>query len=609
MLTQTWDYSSGTGFSYDPSKIGFPGGTHAALLLVDGPPQTNNEDISAATFDPALLAFGSGTLHQLDQRPAHATFYAGWSAVVGANWGNGSTTITPANGAAIVGGVLDLTGATNKHVSFSAVGNADSLLQGTVEFQVTPNYSGTPSTIQTFFLTAASSSSGEALVTIIEHFTDGSFYMLTFDETGTNVMLVSAPWSPVAGTTYTVRAQYDGIGGLNKIFIDGVLFASLNQTWTRAGAITVGEVGFRTDVGLPANANFKIANLAFYDALVTPASPVLAPTIYPATTADLPPFSYGGLGSLQAFTSFSTTDTNAPHYTLNGRWWDGAAWSTSDGSYAQSNPAATANANIADLPASNSMQINAVFPGGSVSATLAAAAFQYIIQEYSTSDPTISPVAPIGVSALLDFVAVAAASGSDGVGWVLQAGSSPLWWNGTAWVASDLSFAQSNPPATVLAHASALPGLSPGFLLTPIAVLHSAAGTTTPTLTSLTVDYELFVPEPAPPPQCTVYVFLKTLLGMDPPPADARLLVQTPAPFSIDGTLIQPGTTTLYCDSRGECQGDLVITATLGIKLFFQVAYLDANRVLQTATLGWALVPNQPTADLSTFTFTARPDE
>src|SRR3954462_686577 len=116
MISTTYDFSSGAGFSYDAAKIDFIGGS-------------------------AVLK---------DQRPANAKFYAAFASMLNANWAIGDTTVTAFNSAVIAGGVLDLTGTTNKYVTFSPVSNADFLQAGTIEMQVKPNYSGAPSSTRAF---------------------------------------------------------------------------------------------------------------------------------------------------------------------------------------------------------------------------------------------------------------------------------------------------------------------------------------------------------------------------------------------------------------------------------------------------------------------------
>lgn len=605
MITTTYNYSSGSGFVYDAAKIGFVSNM-AQLILVDEPGQTFVPTISASTYDAAILEYVGGVLRQKDQRPANATFYASWTSIVNGNWGNGSTTVTANNGASIVSSLLDLTGSTNKSVTFSAVNNAASASTGTIAFQFTPQYSGTPSSPQVFCSIYDAPGVPNSSLSIL-HDVDGGFYLQIYNSDASVAINASAGFSPTSGTTYSVIAKYNS-GGSSSITVNGSTIVTTNTGFTRASSSTFASVGLMFNgVG---NANFTISNFSIYSTVVTPSSFVLTPTIYAAATAILPPFTYAGLGDVQAFTACSITDSGMLHYTLSGKYWNGSAWVASNGSYAQANDAATLNTNISAFSPSDSLQVDAIYQAQSAAqGELGSLTLAYTGQIYPTTNPSISPNTSLSMDALSEFIAVLSASGSDGILFNLKIGAIRYWWSGSAWVVSNGTYAQSNTAADIQTNAGSLP-IDTGAFVTPYALLHSADGTTTPMLTSLTLTYDYFGPEPSPPDVCKVFGYI--LDENEVPIVGATVSVTNETTFINGGIVIAQGVRTVKTNSFGYFSMNLVETATMPVPalLTFSVAYtslapggVGPGFTPTTFTFGGAVIPDVPEANIASFTF------
>lgn len=610
MITTTYNYSSGSGFVYDAAKIGFVSNM-AQLILVDEPGQTFVPTISASTYDSALLTNVGGTLEQVDQRPPTATFYSAWSSQINANWSSGSSVVTPFNGAVVVGNVLNLTGNTNRYVSFPATGNTNSHQTGTIEFQFTPNYSGGAATIQFMFsICNTGGGSANSIITCFHHPNAGSpalFFRMN-DASGNNVVNIAGGWVPTAGTTYNFRFIYDGTAGSTSMYIDGTLFSiASTATYTR-GDVQLALIG--VDNNITGNSNFSISNFAFYTTVVTPTSPVLSPTIYPAATAVLPEFTYGGLGDVQAYTSFVATDSGVPSYTLNGLYWNGTGWVSSNGTYVQANDSATVNTHITSLPVVDTLQIDALFQAQNTpQSSLSAVTVGYTGQIYPITNPSISPNTSLSMDALSEFIAVLSASGSDGILFNLKIGAIRYWWSGSAWVVSNGTYAQSNTAADIQTNAGSLP-IDTGAFVTPYALLHSADGTTTPMLTSLTLTYDYFGPEPSPPDVCKVFGYI--LDENEVPIVGATVSVTNETTFINGGVVIAQGVRTVKTNSFGYFSMNLVETATMPVPalLTFSVAYtslapggVGPGFTPTTFTFGGAVIPDVPEANIASFTF------
>lgn len=606
MITTTYNYSSGTGFVYDSSKIGFMS-SMAQLLLNNNVGQTFVPTISAAAYNPALLEFASSVLRQKDQRPANATWYASWLSSINANWsgpGNGSLVVTPFNGAAQSGGVLNLTGATNKYVTFDPINNTDTLNLGTIEFQYIPNYSGTPASPQIMFNASTAFGVINNLVDV-EHVNNGLLYFQVFDSAGVSFTATTV-FNPTAGQTYLIRCTFDASTGDLYIYIDGVEAAHVTLgAITRSGPIGYGVIG-KYYTGVSSNADFSIKNLTYYSTITAPSTPTHAQTIYLDATAELPAFTYAGIGNVVGFTAFAATDSGSPRYVLNDLYWNGSAWVSSNGSYGQATSAATVNANIATLPASNALQVDVVYQGQNSQASIGALTVTYTGQIYPTSNPSIAPSSPIAMDLLSDFVAVLSASGSDGIKFYLKIGAINYWFNGSAWAASNGSYAQSNTAEDVQTNAATLP-INLGAYMTPYALLHSGDGSTTPMLTSLTLTYSFFGPVPGGPNVCTVYGYLYDENKL--PLNNATVAVTNPITFINQGVVIAQGVRSTRTDSIGYFEIDLVETATLlgENPLTFDVTYTQAQVGAGfsplTYSFGSADIPDAPSANITDLVF------
>lgn len=602
MITTTYNYSSGSGFVYDASKVTFIGGM-AELLLGNNPGQTFTPSLSAASLGSGLIYTG-GAIQQVDQRPATATYYAAWTSQINANWSGtpaGSLTVTPSGTAAIDSGGLDLTGyGASTYVTLNTANNLDTTGTGTIEFQVTPNYSGNPTNNQNFISVAASAGSQSNLITIF-HSSTGALSVQIHNTAGTASPSISGAWSPVSGTTYTLTLQYTS--GATTLFINGVSFITSAATWTRTG-VTYAIIGQLISLGQPPN--FWIKNFSWYSTVVTPSSAVLAATIYLGATATLPEFTYPGIGSLQDFTAFATTDSGGVVYTLNAMYWNGSAWVASSGAYGQANSATVINANIAALGDPSTLQINAIYPAGAVQASLSALTATYTGQIYPTTGPTIYPNSSLTMDSLSVFTDVNTHPTNSYLYWYLKISGTPYWYNGTAWAISNGSFAQSNPAGTIQTNAASIP-ISLGAYVIPVAILYSSDGLETPTLTSLTLSYDFFGPEPTPPNVCEVFGYIVD--EKEAPIVGATITAINPTTYINQGIVIAQGQRTAVTDSIGYFSMSLVETASLSgtNPVTFQVAYTQANVgtgfTPTTYIFGEADIPNTPSANFATLTF------
>lgn len=339
---------------------------------------TFTQDFSSSagfTFDSAKAEFGGGVVRQKDQRPANATFYASYLSGIDGNWGSGVLTGTASGGADVSGGFLDLTGGILKYVAYAAAGNASSQQTGCVRIRVKPNYTGSPLANQEFWLiTSAIGGTSNGIQFL--HKSTGQITVVIRDPSGNaNINYDLGAWAPTSGTVYELELNWDITTGASRVFIDGVQFGdTMPDTETRT--ITTGDFAIGTN-GFGLVPNFYVADVAVFSTVQHTANytPIgaLSETIYVASGVTCPDF----LGTVQAFTGFTTTEAGSVRYVVNGKYWDGAAWSASDGTYAQAASAATTNTNIPTLTAADTVTAKLAFTDGATQASVDALSIAY----------------------------------------------------------------------------------------------------------------------------------------------------------------------------------------------------------------------------------------
>ncbi len=536
-LLQTVEYTVPDDFTFDTDQIEVEDNV-ARLKLVPNTGQTFSQAFGSDTdfvYDSAKTEFVAGVIRQIDQRPAGATFFASFATSVNADWANGDTTGTVVGGAAIVGGKLDLTGG-NKNVSFAGLNNVSTAItKGAVRVRYTPNYNGTPSSNQVIFSIGDEDSNNNTIQFL--HLTNGSLFMYVNDENGNNILSNSIlSFDAVAGETGELEVNWDLDAGKFYVFGSGFLIAEIDVTMSRNSSNLL-RLGSSVS-GAETGSDHFIEHVVVFDEVQHTTgytSPLSLPdTIYSGDVITLPEFEYSGLGVLQAFTTAAITQTGAPRYIMNGRYWNGSAWVVSNNSYAQASTSAQVISNISTLTAADSLIVKVVTDSSNTQATVDLMTVAYTGQIYPTINPTITVNSGLDTDGLLSFVA-------DYVGnvqFVLLIGGVPKYWNGSAWVTSNNTYAQSNTATDIHANLEDL-DLSLGVTFKLRAFLNSD-GSSSPTLESAEIGYNFFIVPVAEPNRCIVFAFLNDMLGIVGSDDSAVLIVELLRPFEHGERIILP---------------------------------------------------------------------
>jgi len=335
------------------------------------------------TFDSDEVEFLSGKVQQKQVFPSGGTFYAPFSTSKDGLWGVGSLTGTLNNGATVGSGVLNLTGgaATDKWWSLASTGNAELIQLGTIRMSFRPNYNGSPANDQFIFHSNSTGTTSQNNQLQLVHDSGGNIEITMNDSAGDPIIATTSlgAFVAVSGTDYEFELNYNvndvsGGNGEVRLFIDGTQQGSTQTPTaaTRSIALELRVGRGRTNPNV--NAEFSVSNLIIFNIVQHTANYVPGSTdhsqIYVETRVDLPVFTHTLTGNIAALTSGVAIDSNSPRYLIDGRYWNGSVWTTSDGTHAQASSIGTMNANISNFVVmGNTVIISVVFQLSATSGT------------------------------------------------------------------------------------------------------------------------------------------------------------------------------------------------------------------------------------------------
>lgn len=483
----------------DSSKIGVSG-DKGVLKLSDNTGQTFTEDFTndtGFTYDSDKAEFNSGLLQQKTNTPVGSTFYAKYDSVIDGNWGDGVVTGTALGGASIVNGKLDLTGG-NKAVTYSALGNADSLQEGCIRFKYTPNYSGSPTNYNVLFESTEAISSNNNLISF-RNDANGTFLLTMCSSTGAYIVSYVLPlWIPVSGQEYEFELNWDFVGGATRVFIDGTQHGvTQTGTGTRSSASTYFRIGahLRTT---PANfADGKFSQLMCFSTVQHTANYTPSnydfPFYYPESKADLPSFDYSSLGNIRAWESITATLTGAK-LLHNGLYHNGSEWVVSNGSYIQSNTLVEAQAEITTLPLADSVIISIIFEENATKQSIDAYQLDYTGQIYPTDKPWIKFNATTSGSELISFTESITEPAGTNVKYAIEIDGSDYYVTGGVLTASD-GYTKTNTGAEIQTNIALFLTSRSSFR---VKIYLNSDGTATPDIDYFTVAYDAALPDVTP---------------------------------------------------------------------------------------------------------------
>lgn len=177
---------------------------------------------------------------------------------------------------------------------------------------------------------------------------------------------------------------------------------------------------------------------------------------------------------------------------------------------------------------------------------------------YSVEDPSIIVGSSITTDSLLGFSESSIKPSNTDIKYYLLINNAAMYFTGGAWVSSDTTFAQTNTAAQIDTN-KALLNLSAGSTFKPVALLNTTTGDATPTLTSVTINYDFVAPTPTQPNECIVDCFLEDIIG-NTAVVGAKLTAQLLHAIVINGIVILPSKQEVSFNNQGYAQISLIST-------------------------------------------------
>jgi len=521
-MSSSWTipYTTDTNYTFDSAKIEVSSGT-AKLIFIDYVAQTFNQAFAADTgftYDSAKAEFTGGLVQQIDQRPTDATFGAKLDTTGTANWGDGTLTPHAFNGS-IVGGWAELP--LNNRLRYNNSGNMDSLDTGTIVFRLRTDYTGTPSSNQRYIEICSAVIKNR--ITIRHLSVGGTLLVEFYDQNSLQQIATSIGWSPTTGNEYEILISWDlrGVSDFTNVYINKTRNATLSTTGLPCVRDSdVSNQQTQVYAGGAGNIGLAVKDWQYFSTVqengasyVTDYTATAIPEAdYLSSTVELPQFSYPGVGVVQSFDTFTTTDANAPQYVMNDLYWTGSAWASSDGSWAQSNTEADVSTNILALPASDTLNVDVLFnQNNGTQMNCDNLTTTYTGQIYPTDDPTILTNSVVDASEFLTFVNTVIETGSDLIKHVIQVDGQDKWNNAGTVENSNGTYAESNTAAEITAEIADF--VTARSLVKIKSFLHSDDGSTYPELDLITITFDASLPDPTLPTKVDVNGFIYDING------------------------------------------------------------------------------------------------
>jgi len=513
-----YPFDNPNNYNYDTDLIAVQS-SKALLKLINNPLQQFTEDYAndtGFTYDSNEAEFVGGKVQQKNKRPTNATFYASYTNNIDGSWGDGILTGTAGGGASVAGGALDLKYSDIRYVDYDANLNADSQQTGCIRLRFRPNYAGSPvgDTIVMFAI-CKSVGLGNNMI-LLQHTVAGQINIGIFDSAGAGIIQVNlGAWAPVSGTIYEFEFNWDITTGATRLFLDGNQFGATQvNTGTRDSDINLLVVGSNLD-------HTKISNFEILDFLIfstvqhtanyTPDWTNIYEYDYLESKVDLPSFSYTGNGSIQSFDNFVTIGANE-RYIINNQYWNGSVWAVSNGTYAQASNSADILANLATITISGTINISIVFEDTNTNRGEADnLIFTYTGQIYPTSNPIISFSTTFRCEGIDEFTETSTKTGSDEIKYRIRIGTNYVYWNGTAWITSDGTYAQSTTAADINTNKATLVTSASNVAIG--AYLHSGDGSTTPELDNVQILFDFSGDEADDIEKCIIWGYSRDAQG------------------------------------------------------------------------------------------------
>lgn len=581
-IITTYAYSVPGNYTYDIDKIEIVSGEAALKLQIEDRDFTEDfADDTGFVYDSGKVEFVGGQVQQKDTRIANALAYWSFTTDKDAVWTNGvaAGVGTLGGGATVTGGIVDLN-STGEYFRIGATdwvfGNGGT--EGTFRFTYIPNYNGSPST-DTGIFEATGSSNANAI--FLSHLSAGSMKVDIRDSSGGAHFFTGGSFSPTLGQRYVFELNID-TNGTSKLFIDGILQVNMSTSSITRTNTGIGSCWFpRTGLG-----RFSLDDLITFDAVQHTANHSselpfsYTENVYVSSNVELPEIEHTLPGVIHFGVSLSTTETGTPRYTIQVgqsgvyQYWDGAAWATSDETYAQANSAADFNTNFTTLDIADEEfgQFQIHFTDSDTQSSVdELTANLNVDNDYLTTSPSIMINSAVTTDDLITFANTVTETGSNLIKHTLMLGTTEYYFDGSSWVISNGTYLQANTADEINTNAATFASiLGNGAEIKINSFLYSADGKSTPSLDQVSIAYSFYAGREETS-MATVYGYV---LNNKTPVSGAIVSAKTSAAFIDSNNTIDVNTSTTS-RSNGYFEMDLPKTSDAGTTLDVEIHYVD----------------------------------
>jgi hypothetical protein len=318
----------------------------------------------------------SGASVQLEalSTPTDEMFYASFSSDIDADRSLGGSTGTSGS-VTISGGKADLTGNVNTESITYTVATGDIMPQntGTIEFRVTPDWTGNPTETQYFWEFARAAGGGPNNIELY-YDTSGNWRFNVFNNGGFSILALTIADTGrfTSGTEVHVSINWDFDNGAHRLFVDGTQVGSTDTTTAipaprGTDAVDTLRIGNAIPPTGTTDPDFYIRDFQVFSEVQRTAA-FTAPTIGYLYSTTASKIAYGttlealGLQSLTEVASTPTNTTVTYIITIDGTdyYISGGEWAVSDGTVSQSSSASAFSAALATFPAALDEQITQI---------------------------------------------------------------------------------------------------------------------------------------------------------------------------------------------------------------------------------------------------------
>jgi hypothetical protein len=591
-LQQVVNYNNPANFTYDPLKIDVTANAQLNRAIVAGQTGDQNFDNDTGfTYDNTKAEFSGGLARTKSQAPANSLIGITYTSTLNASWRTDAGSLVGVNNGTpvLAAGKMQCFGANGRYYSYTT-----SAVE-THKWIHTPNYTGSPAPNVDLLVSNNGSDFKDRFQ--LMHSGTGSARLYINDNTGASILglTVMAGYTPVAGVDDEFELVIDSVLGTIRLFINGTLVSTLSPgPWARGGIST--RVYLGAAIGGYNNANQSYENYILFNNAQHTATYVpgysLKETLYLESSVVLPAMAANNISSFDGFTA---TVADVPKFVVDGQYWNGAAWVASDSSYSQSSTIAQLNTNLPTLAAVDNPVIKVTFYGSNTLQSIDTLQLGYSeFTTYYMDNPFILVNSGVLCDALDSIAENVTKVGSDEIRYCVNV-DGICYWNNPATLLWEVatSYLTSNTVAEINANASSL-DLAAGKTVKITAILHSFDGSTTPILTSITINYD-FAHDATTPLECVVYGTVRDVSGN--PVEGAKITCEVEAPFYYDENLISRKYIT-FTNVDGEWDISAVENATHGGSYKFTSEYNDLGKNKKQVD-GGIVVPNAATASLS----------